>query len=1156
MASGLTPWIGPLVDQCLSSLISGKSEESKVDNDGRNVRFTIRSQQSALINSWTEGERPIPNLSDSKTQISANLSQDSVSTYRTQFPNNPLNKDVKGYTVELYDFDVVFDYSASRPDAFLYVKRFAIAWDRGKFKGPPLGKKLRKHPPTALAMNKAVEKFKPRTSDPAIREATGPNLSQHDGPSQAPATQGLPLSQAQTYSQTQTQEHLILNAEVAHVNYQANGAPSADSLLGHLAARETPDNEKTPIHDATEIEINSQPSTPPGDSRCSGPGPVPTVHYQTSSASPSKSEIPTGQAPLAPESEHIGREAEEVTGMDADLGQNREVERGLSERPVTQLAEQSDLGDSAEHLPRLPQKTDGTKKASDAYSRPNQIDPWSGMGNILKHDITVPRNQRQFFESDRRVWVPPPPGAGMPPACVPSELLSQWNHIVLQRARSKTGVQPTPESAQDRPSEPIEPTSDAAESSSESEDEHSSGTTLYSWSTSSVRSVRPALPADSSPVKSNSKQKSQSPQIQESGTQVDRAQTNGAMETTPTDEDESNKPQDTALDKDAAGEPETDVNGVSCTQKTRHTSARTTLAESDAESEDSVMDTSVPCPLVGSSQAYPASQSDQEVSSSGPPLPETSLQERVQVFETPAANHRRLPLNELAKGDERNNYKNPPQEGKSSSQSRIFNTYASHDGADMDTQDAPQASQVDSESHHVDIMGTQLSNVALPAQGALPFSSSAVPNSTYQSDTSSKPFSSHNEIISSIKSEEKLQMAFDSSAPDLSTQDIAPSPLKRPASEVGTESHSISKRHRVDKTSLRRRESTLPVLNVVSRRESYITQTKDAAEAQRVFEKFRNDYPSYGGDFAHFTELCSKLEALRSRDCLTRSFLWDDFVIKHLEAYVPYREEHLSQESKVPSYEEFFLSNYNKPSYKKRSLTAGGIKKATSQHIPADGLNTLMDTSPLRNGANTSFTGSLVARFSNFHAHSFGPEPQDTASASDRDIDQMSIATSSPIEQSKTGQQASAREENSDSDNELFVRADSPGFSASLEPESDPSDQQVNTGPVIPETESENENESGNESSGDGDMMDETHETASLELGDGTGSDSDEEENWFVSLRHIRESGAGWWNDPNTPLKEWAKADQNVRSERVYRKDWRHMPVDQKGVIQPRRLGL
>lgn len=96
--------------------------------------------------------------------------------------------------------------------------------------------------------------------------------------------------------------------------------------------------------------------------------------------------------------------------------------------------------------------------------------------------------------------------------------------------------------------------------------------------------------------------------------------------------------------------------------------------------------------------------------------------------------------------------------------------------------------------------------------------------------------------------------------------------------------------------------------------------------------------------------------------------------------------------------------------------------------------------------------------------------------------------------------------------------------------------------------------------------------TASVELGDDTfvstsaqsrtnaaseepGESDSEDEGWFSAFRH-RQSIARtsstrdrWYDDPNTPFKHWAIADQNVLSER-YRRGRAFILVNEKGEIR------
>jgi hypothetical protein len=98
--------------------------------------------------------------------------------------------------------------------------------------------------------------------------------------------------------------------------------------------------------------------------------------------------------------------------------------------------------------------------------------------------------------------------------------------------------------------------------------------------------------------------------------------------------------------------------------------------------------------------------------------------------------------------------------------------------------------------------------------------------------------------------------------------------------------------------------------------------------------------------------------------------------------------------------------------------------------------------------------------------------------------------------------------------------------------------------------------------------MDETHEIASVELGDDgpstapaadasdAGSDAVSEadsfdEDWVGwHCRRLQRTGPFWSDDPNTPFKVLARADANVKSE-LRRRGMVRLPVDETGVIQP-----
>jgi hypothetical protein len=404
-------------------------------------------------------------------------------------------------------------------------------------------------------------------------------------------------------------------------------------------------------------------------------------------------------------------------------------------------------------------------------------------------------------------------------------------------------------------------------------------------------------------------------------------------------------------------------------------------------------------------------------------------------------------------------------------------------------------------------------------------------------------------------------------------------------------------------------------LDVVYRREYFVSNPNHYFdEARNVYQKFRDDYPCYTGDFTHFADLCAKLQAFRNNGLhLQRSYLWDDFIIGHLEAYPRHIEECMSQGWTISTYEEFFKDRFSVPRYKKRSLQPRGIEVTAAQSASIDeSADHLTQTEPPRQSEAmaTSFTGSLVNKLSNFHAHS----PFEDALHNDLPDNALSIAfpvtRSSPVASISTSsssviikQEGSSSSDDDESqmtssqhcflDHEDIKTEPDPAFlDEFLQSSARAIDQDVD----MPEVEQPDNEKNADapaaqdtelatdpEDEEDYDDDDERHETASIELGDDDtdltvhlsraeskllydreaadadkedeGEEDSEPENWFHSLRHLRSPGPRWSDDPFTPFKLWARADQDVRVERR-RRGGAKILVDEYGVIRRPTLSL
>ncbi|OQE77746.1 hypothetical protein PENNAL_c0058G00492 [Penicillium nalgiovense] len=638
--------------------------------------------------------------------------------------------------------------------------------------------------------------------------------------------------------------------------------------------------------------------------------------------------------------------------------------------------------------------------------------------------------------------------------------------------------------------------------------------------------------------------------------------------------------------------------------------------ESDDEPE---METCVPFALGGSLPL--SSQPDQELISSGPSLPRLAGG-TIQVVETPAVHITHLNPNKQSK--QRAGFQAPSsqqpysQAAKTTPSSRILDTYRSQDshGQSDLSQEAsiPSLPILADESLRLDVLGTQTqtSSVHAPSQATVQSSSDVVLDSSRPAqrqrgssifhldpsdDPSSFPYSRRHslpmsQLHGSSQDSSRGPFSLDGAS---QMQDLSPMESTTWVTAHGESPSKRSRHLRRESADTGQKATHSPNAELVARRQGFIGKSDKYAEAQTIYEKFCNDYSPYSGDFAHFTEMCSKLQAMRQKGQLQRSFLWDDFVIQHLEEYPRYFAECSSQTSKTLNYEDFFCSRFSRPRHKKRSLTAHGVDIVASQFVPPTRPElgnppvpqqvtiqgeVTQDKAAQSEVANTSFTASLVEKLSNLHARSFGDVPVPDAN--------MPAATqSSPSPSANTRPDSvELKVEADDSFNET-IRFQNISSSNDHKPVLSNDDEEM-----IDATQYDADDIRISFNSNDVDMagtgMDEIeetqegddthHETASIELGDETddrrvsapaspspappappaplGSLNNAElerprqrRPWFRSLRNIFPTGPVWSDSPDTPFKRWARQDQNVLQE-LRRRGGARVLVDEKGVIR------
>lgn len=629
----------------------------------------------------------------------------------------------------------------------------------------------------------------------------------------------------------------------------------------------------------------------------------------------------------------------------------------------------------------------------------------------------------------------------------------------------------------------------------------------------------------------------------------------------------------------------------------------------DESDEDSVMENSVPFALGESLPPTQCSQAEEDSADSAQP-PSQLIRDHVQVAVTPLVINNR-PREHPGLNQEKSDSTHlrfSSQSNKHSSQSQVPNTYpylGSHEKS-QSSNDPTTSSSLHSEGGafqaQIAVPQTQSSGTSRHSQG------------TYEA--------SINEVV--LESSNPSQRPHDIpclGAPGLSNHlpassaDLASSQPQQPTQEPMTQTSIDEPRSSPQVSSLRQFNSaaaspyqtpsksppdmtqeippisqTIPSTQsaeLVARRSGFIGDLEKSVEAQAVFKKFCNDYPGYAGDYSHFTELCSKLQAVRAQGLLRRSNLWDDFIIMHLQQYIPYLENCASEMSNEPlSYENYFTSHFLKSMHKKRSLSGYSIEVVASQFAQPEVIPTHASSQADPPSQTThaelmdaSLATSFVDKFSNFHAHSFEEPVKNGLPVFQLGLPALeSHVTSS----SQTNPGSSSVLVKLEGDSEMDpneVLCTHPAPMSLLDDISALCSPQPHTAEREP-SESQNANaqdEQDDVSMAEDDKMDDEeldaddtrHETASVELGDDTFISSvsqshadeipetqpdseveDEEENWFVSLRRIwSKDEPAWSDDPTTPFKTWAEADQNVLSERR-RRGGSKILLDDKGVIR------
>ncbi|KAF7716842.1 Uncharacterized protein PECH_006979 [Penicillium ucsense] len=428
--------------------------------------------------------------------------------------------------------------------------------------------------------------------------------------------------------------------------------------------------------------------------------------------------------------------------------------------------------------------------------------------------------------------------------------------------------------------------------------------------------------------------------------------------------------------------------------------------DDDSSDEESVMENAVPLALGESLPPTQNSQCEQEAKIANQACFQ-GTKDYVQVVVTPSLGHTRPPNSSesTSKTFDELRPQLSSQSNKNSSQSRVPNTYpfvGSHEKSRALDQSMPESSPPDHVESPmetgIDVPQTQSSGTGLFSQcttetwthGLIPESSE--PNqcpvhtdrgdSKLLNDPSSQPFTSSASMFTSHppdSTQGSVMITF-------ANAETESSPRIPPAGDDYTllarqpQSTSANPREVQDVQERRQGTSATQHADLVAQRAGFLSTSHRSVEAQEVYRKFRADYPNYVGDCTHFTELCAKLQVVRDRGLLQRSKMWDDFVIKHLQAYMPYLDDCETQMDPSPlDYETYFVRNFPKTVNKKRSLSGYSIALVASERHSLDHMTSTQADSPVNSVPTTGpkqtvhdpLTESFVDKFSNLQARSF-----------------------------------------------------------------------------------------------------------------------------------------------------------------------------------------
>ncbi|EEH45126.2 uncharacterized protein PADG_01276 [Paracoccidioides brasiliensis Pb18] len=978
----LRPWIVLVVEAALC-LCLGQPPPDKLPlrnplqlvEDDNEVRVRVKDRKIVQVAQWSPPSQSIQGtLSDSLTTILGIFSKESTQRYQIK-ARKPLNSGTKGAILKIVEFEVVISYvRAQTPQVALYVLDFQVEGCEGaSVFGTPVD--ILGQPKMSSLLRDFCRQHNGQQNGVAPPNGDGHEMDVDVGldsdseasslRSQSCAASVSPVSQQQFQSKISTGRR-IENLQAATLVGVGSAPPKTDatSLLSALMPKKRQGNpNKAPSAARESLSKNTKPPRPPSskldleiDQLGFATQLIPSTEQEASDnekgdrSSDACADLLTRPPSLASStlrytsdarSPSISRSLErdkvvhddhkaEVASTQISAGEDMPPPK---RRDLTvRKGHQQIMNGTDSHMPqeeprittKISMELDNNQKTS-VQTRRN--DPWRHMTRIRRRDVTIHKDQEELIEQQES-WVPAEPGKRPPQAHVPIYLLQEWND--MQRRRSS-----------------MEKISDDAAPPPINEDEDIGFNILKSsqatemldpeWDPTPLPSSSHLVPQDSSPLQ-------RLPSMGDSRLR---------RSASPNDAICSNaEAVASQIEKSLASQPEIPPNS----QKPRVCDPATPVEDEDDSSE---METAAPKGLGNTSQVD-EDQEEDGISTSWLSLPQSNEAFFMEVEQSPYIEERERDIE----------VNSEPLQADGQCFGQKYHKKVSSDPLIPSTYDTqrlnihPETSPSTSREHPRSQSPAE-SSASTSTKVSNPLERDPVDYEDDEPMAGKQLMSDLEEFMQNSQAEyTDPAVIVHASGPAVSSPiDVRGSHLeinstsvmigKRKRSELSPWSNNSPKQPRIFKSQTCTSSTSSGEEKVAKNRtvalecrEPYFDNDELLSKTEAVYNRFKEAYSNYAGNFNHFRQACNMLQGLRGQNILTRSFLWDDFVVQY-PSYI-LRHHDLSQSSCLGSFENYLQQEVSKLRCRKGILTAHDLELVLAEQ---DGEDFTSEASSKRNSS-------------------------------------------------------------------------------------------------------------------------------------------------------------------------------------------------------------